>query len=172
MKLNKTVCWISLLLLAVLSLTGCGASNGADGLSDGVYTVAVTLEGGSGKASIQSPTAVTVRDGEMTASIVWSSSNYDYMIVDGVQYTPVTLEPGSTFEIPIPGLDQAVSVTADTTAMSVPHEIEYTLTFDSASIPSQSRSSILPALIVLAAAAVLGGTLISVRRGRRGRNAP
>ena len=54
----------------------------AETLADGTYTITVTLEGGSGKASIQSPCTLTVADGKMTATIVWSSSHYDYMLVD------------------------------------------------------------------------------------------
>ena len=34
----------------------------------------------------------------------------------------------------VAALDTALNVTADTVAMSTPHEIEYTLTFDSASL--------------------------------------
>ena len=33
--------------------------------------------------------------------------------------------------------DQALDVAADTIAMSEPHEVEYTLTFDSASLTKQ-----------------------------------
>ena len=97
--------------------------------ADGAYTCKVTLEGGSGKASVESPAALTVADGKMTATIVWSSPNYDYMIVDGEKYLPTNTEGNSTFEIPVAALDTALSVTADTVAMSKPHEIEYTLTF-------------------------------------------
>lgn len=97
---------------------------------DGEYTCSVTLEGGSGKASVESPAALTVADGKMTATIVWSSPNYDYMIVDGEKYLPTNTEGNSTFEIPVAALDTALSVTADTVAMSTPHEIEYTLTFE------------------------------------------
>lgn len=50
---------------------------------DGEYSIQVDLEGGSGKASVTSPTLITVQDGAVTAHIQWSSSNYDYMIVDG-----------------------------------------------------------------------------------------
>ena len=53
------------------------------GLSDGRYEVAVTLEGGSGRASVDSPAQLTVKEGQATATIVWSSANYDYMKVDG-----------------------------------------------------------------------------------------
>ena len=103
-------------------------------LEDGTYTAEVTLEGGSGRASIESPAQITVKDGAVTASIQWSSPNYDYMIVDGEKYLPVNTEGNSVFEIPVSGFDQKIEVIADTTAMSKPHEIEYTLTFDSSTI--------------------------------------
>ncbi len=97
--------------------------------ADGSYTCEVTLEGGSGRATVESPAALTVADGKMTAAIMWSSPNYDYMIVDGEKYLPTNTEGNSTFEIPVAALDTALTVTADTVAMSTPHEIEYTLTF-------------------------------------------
>lgn len=100
------------------------------GLEDGEYTAEVTLEGGSGRASVDSPANLTVKDGEVTATIVWSSPNYDYMIVDGEKYEPVNTEGNSTFEIPVDGFDYPMEVVADTVAMSEPHEIEYTLTFN------------------------------------------
>ena len=100
--------------------------------ADGSYTCEVTLEGGSGRATVESPAALTVADGRMTATIVWSSPNYDYMLVDGEKYLPTNTEGNSTFEIPVAALDTALDVTADTVAMSTPHEIEYTLTFKSA----------------------------------------
>ena len=43
--------------------------------ADGAYTAAVVLEGGSGRATVESPAALTVADGKMTATIVWSSPN-------------------------------------------------------------------------------------------------
>ena len=45
-------------------------------LADGEYTVEVTMEGGSGRASIQSPTELTIENGQAQAEIVWSSSHY------------------------------------------------------------------------------------------------
>lgn len=104
------------------------------GLADGDYTVEVQLEGGSGKASVQSPAALRVEDGTAYATIIWSSSNYDYVKVSGEQYLPLTTEGGSTFEIPVTAFDFKYPILADTTAMSTPHEIEYTLYFDSATI--------------------------------------
>ena len=102
--------------------------------ADGSYTCAVTLEGGSGRATVDSPAALNVADGTMTATIVWSSPNYDYMLIDGEKYLPVNTDGNSTFEIPVAALDTALAVTADTVAMSTPHEIDYTLTFDSATL--------------------------------------
>lgn len=98
-------------------------------LADGTYQVAVTLNGGSGRASVESPAKVTVADGMATAELVWSSSNYDYMIVNGQKYLPINTEGNSVFLIPVMCFDKEMTVTADTTAMSTPHEVEYTLIF-------------------------------------------
>ena len=103
-------------------------------LEDGDYTTEVTLEGGSGRATVDSPAAITIKDGEATATIVWSSPNYDYMLVDGEKYEPVNTEGNSTFEIPVDGFDYPMEVVGDTVAMSEPHEIEYTLQFDSSTM--------------------------------------
>ena len=105
------------------------AEAAAETPADGEYSVQVVLEGGSGRATVDSPAALTVADGKMTATIVWSSPNYDYMIVDGEKYLPTNTEGNSTFVIPVAALGTPLSVTADTVAMSTPHEIEYTLTF-------------------------------------------
>mgnify|MGYP004611850687 FL=1 len=107
------------------------------GLADGEYTVEVTLSGGSGRASVQSPAKLTIENGEASADILWSSSNYDYMLVNGEKYLPVSTENGSEFIIPVTGFDYNMSVSADTTAMSTPYEIEYTLNFDSGSITAE-----------------------------------
>lgn len=104
------------------------------GLSDGDHTAEVTLDGGTGKASIESPALIRIDGDRCIAVIKWSSPHYDYMIVDGQRYEPVNTDGNSVFEIPVPYFDKAVDVIADTTAMSEPHEIEYTLTFDSASV--------------------------------------
>ena len=56
------------------------------------------------------------------------------MIVEGEKILPVSTEEFSVFEIPVSTFDYRMPVSANTTAMSTPHEIEYTLFFDSASI--------------------------------------
>ena len=43
-------------------------------VANGSYTVAVTLEGGTGKATVTSPAKLKSENGQMTATIVWSRS--------------------------------------------------------------------------------------------------
>ena len=108
-----------------------GDDAAAIALADGTYTIEVGFEGGSGKSHVLTPCTLKVKNGAATATIVWSSEKYDYMLVDGQRYDVLTTEGGSTFEIPVRALDTPLTVIGDTTAMSTPHEIEYTLTFDS-----------------------------------------
>ena len=105
--------------------------SGIPELADGSYLVEMTFEGGSGRASIASPVTITVENQKVTASVEWSSPNYDYMLVDGEKFLPVNTEGNSVFEIPVAAFDEPVTVIGDTVAMSKPHEIEYTLTFHS-----------------------------------------
>ena len=108
------------------------------GLADGCYTVEVSMEGGSGRVSVESPAKLVVKDQKAVAEVVWSSPNYDYMKVGEEKFLPVN-QGGETsvFEIPVTVFDRKMAVAADTTAMSTPHEIEYTLLFDSASIRTE-----------------------------------
>lgn len=130
-------------------------------LADGEYEIAVSLAGGSGKASVASPAVLIVKGGRAYARIAWSSSNYDYMLVGGEKYLPVSTEGGSVFEIPVAAFDEEVPVAADTTAMSAPHEIEYTLTFASDTIAGAHRTYPVTALLPVAcmAAVLLAGVL-------------
>lgn len=109
------------------------------GLADGEYTVEVELTGGSGRASVVSPTTLTVTEGVARAIITFGSSNYDYMIVDGEKYLCLDGEGNSSFEIPVAAFDLRLGVKADTVAMSQPHEIDYALRFDSATIAQVAK---------------------------------
>lgn len=101
-----------------------------DGLSDGNHSVSVSYSGGTGRAYVHSSGTLHVSGGSMTVTIRWSSENYDYMIVNGSKIYPDSTSGGSVFTIPVHYLGQWFSVIADTTAMSVPHEIEYSLKID------------------------------------------
>lgn len=56
------------------------------------------------------------------------------MIVDEEKFLPVNTEGNSVFEIPVSVFDEKINVIGDTVAMSTPHEIEYTLLFDSSTL--------------------------------------
>ena len=105
-------------------------------VEDGSYTIELTMEGGSGRASIQSPAQLAVADGAATATLEWSSPNYDYMLVNGEKYLPVNTEGNSVFEVPVEALDVPLTMIGDTVAMSTPHEVEYTVTFHSETLES------------------------------------
>lgn len=105
-------------------------------LADGSYTIELTMEGGSGRASIQSPAQITAVGGAVTATLEWSSPNYDYMLVNGEKYLPVNTEGNSVFEVPVEVLDAPLAMIGDTVAMSTPHEVEYTVTFHSDTLQS------------------------------------
>jgi iron complex transport system substrate-binding protein len=126
------------LLLAVIALlagVGCApVAPAGQTPAAGEYTVAVTLTGGSGKASVSSPTKLTVTAEQLIAEVVWSSPHYTWMEVDGTTYTPVNAAGGnSVFQIPVT-LDADLPISAETVAMSRPRTIEYTLRFESASL--------------------------------------
>lgn len=115
------------------------AANGSydmSALADGSYTIELAMEGGSGRASIQSPAQLAITDGAATATLEWSSPNYDYMLVNGEKYLPVNTEGNSVFEVPVEALDAPLTMIGDTVAMSTPHEVEYTVTFHSETLES------------------------------------
>ena len=151
--------------MVVFLLFGCGVRTGADAsaaqpsetsataaglrsfselseIPDGSYWIRVSMTGGSGRASITSPTGFYVKDGLATADIHWSSASYDYMKLDGVRYDAFTDAAGhSAMTIPVPALNTAIPVLADTTAMSKPYEIEYELSFDGSALLPMADAS-------------------------------
>ena len=125
-------------------------------LPDGLYPGLVAMEGGTGRAFVEPLIVLEVKDGLAVTQLQWSSPHYDYMIVDGVRYEPVNTEGNSVFEVPVTALDQPILMIADTTAMSTPHEIEYTFTFSVKDDKSAERKH---GLIVAAVSAVVMAAL-------------
>ena len=143
-------------------------------LDDGIYLVDVSLEGGSGRASITSPTQLRIDGGKGVLTVEWSSPNYDYMLVASKRYLPTNDEGNSTFEIPLLALDEPFDVVGDTTAMSEPHEIEYQITCPSASIQAVSEDAgktALPLPVKVCCAVAMGAAVVLlVRRRASGRD--
>ena len=72
-------------------------------------------------------------------------------------------DANSRFTIPIADLTQDVPVIADTLAMGTPHEVQYVLTLDPASIASKST---LPQegakrVLIMAAVIIIGGGILN-----------
>ena len=92
----------------------------AGGVPDGF-----TFSGGSGRVTISCP-EIFERDGETWARLIFSSPNYPSLKAGEAVYSAVRDGEKSVFEIPVP-YNEDVTVTATTTAMSRPHEIDYTI---------------------------------------------
>ncbi len=139
--------------------------------SDGEYSIEVTLTGGSGRASVSSPTLLRVQDGKAYARLLWSSPHYDYMLLEGARYENRTLDGGSScFEIPITAMDVPVPVIADTTAMGDPVEIAYTLTFYAETIGAKGlipQEAAKKVLLIALAVIVVGGVLDFLAKRKR-----
>lgn len=148
-RIIAVIC-LSLLLMIPVAAAAAGIP------ADGEYSINAELSGGSGRAYVESPAVLKVKDGVCVAVITWSSPYYEYMSVDGKKYAPIQAEGNASFEVPVT-LDCDMSVAALTVAMSEPHEIEYTLRLDSATIrPLNSGTGWLPYAVtgcVLAGAA-------------------
>lgn len=140
-------------------------------MEDGEYSIETEIFGGSGKAGVSSPTILKVENGKAYAQLVWSSSNYDYMIVGTEKYLNLNTDGGnSTFEIPVAAMDTELPVIADTTAMGTPHEVAYILTFYADTIGSKSQMPQEAAKRVVAIAMVIivgGGILNRILNKRR-----
>lgn len=114
---------IGMMLLLALAF---GAALAEAALPEGeVVPDGFSFSGGSGRVTITCPKLV-VSAGEAAATLVFSSPNYPRLALDGVVYEAAHDGDTSVFEVPAP-LNADFTVVATTTAMSQPHDIEYTL---------------------------------------------
>lgn len=150
---------LAFLLILLLIFSACAQAG--DALRDGQYTVEVVLSGGSGRANVGSPTEITVADGAMTARIIWSSPHYDFMLVDGTKYLPVNTSGNSAFEIPVSALNSDIAISAETTAMSEPHVIDYTLRFDSTTLKAAGEGGTAIIIVVVAVGAIMATIVLA-----------
>lgn len=94
-------------------------------VKDGTYTPSFGFEGGSGRATITC-NKVVVKNGKATATIVFSSPNFTWVKTGGKTYYNENKGGNSTFTIPVT-LNGKTAISAETTAMSQPHVVDYTL---------------------------------------------
>ena len=92
---------------------------------------------------------------------------------DGTQYLPINKDGNSTFVIPVQTLDEPLAVSAETTAMSEPHMIDYSLVFDAATVTEKRPEGLFgpglggagTAAVVAGLALLAGGIVFMQRRG-------
>ncbi len=107
-------------------LAGPPASAASQTMTDGTYQADdFSFTGGTGKTKITCENII-VRDGMLYATIKFSSTKFTRVIVDGIEYQPVSNEGGSYFEIPVK-VNTDMDITGTTIAMEEPHDITYTI---------------------------------------------
>ena len=161
---------IIVILLLIITIYLPISVMAADIPDDGVYMIEVNLTGGSGRTSVETPCELIVSEGEMTATLIWSSSYYTYVLMDGAYYYPINEDGNSTFEIPVFVLDQDIAISAETEAMSEPHVIEYTLYFDSSTLKSvdqKNKTIIIISIILVILATIIVVLVVKSKRKKR-----
>lgn len=127
------------------------AVNSKTKLKDGVYKPdKFSWSGGSGRVNITCD-KVTIKNGQALATIVFSSSAYQYVKANGKKYLPTHTGGKSIFVIPVE-LNKNNSIIGMTTKMSAAHEITYSI------------------LVYLSAADEAGDGSVSVDGSSSGRN--
>ncbi|MBR3276769.1 MAG: hypothetical protein IKG08_09255, partial [Eubacterium sp.] len=102
------------------------AVDSSTGLPDGNYTPdAFSFSGGTGKLNITC-TNISVRNGQAYATLQLSSKNITYVKAAGGTFYTQPSGSGTTVEIPVE-LNKNNRILALTTAMSTPHEVEYSI---------------------------------------------
>ncbi|MBR5228270.1 MAG: hypothetical protein IKV96_00360 [Firmicutes bacterium] len=139
---------------------------------DGVYNIGVNVSGGDDSVQIQNPTSCEIKDGEMTATVIWKDSDIDTMIVNDVEYTPVKDNGSPTFKISVPELDKDIAVHTETVAGTQVAKEDYTLHFKSNTLTKLNGSflsSELVAIVLVLALVGVGERFISTFiRSKRG----
>lgn len=135
-----TAALAALVLLTAASLSAPHAW--AENYQDGVYSVNMSFTGGTGKIKWNSPVTVSVEYGVPYATFVLSKSNGDtpsveWMEYNGTRYKAERNDNNHTVtfrNVPLAALG-TLKVSANTTAMSAEHVIEYTLYIEPSQIP-------------------------------------
>ena len=103
-------------------------------LEDGVYTIDVSLSGGSGKTQVESPATLTVEGGKAIARIAFTTAKIDFAVVNGVTLEPIAGEEYATFLVPVETLSRPTAIDVDCTVMKPATLVSYTLSFDADTI--------------------------------------
>ena len=103
------------------------------GLEDGDYLVAVDVFGGSD--TVETPASMTMHDGDATATLRFSSPNYERLVMTGEEYEPVEATADSAvYEIPVRVFDTSIPVTFESVASGSSEEVAGSLSFHSGQV--------------------------------------
>ncbi|MDO4753724.1 MAG: ABC transporter substrate-binding protein [Bacillota bacterium] len=131
--------------------------------SDGLYRIEAQLKGGTGRVKIHSPVEIEVKNGEITAVFIWTSSFYEYMLVDGQKHLPENRDKEkdtTTFRIPLKAIETFPFV-AQTSKMSRPYDIEYSIEFDPGTLKKVPlNGNLFPVLLGAALLVVIIGVIM------------
>ncbi|MBQ7703170.1 MAG: hypothetical protein IJT40_02225 [Firmicutes bacterium] len=154
-------------ILAGLFLAGPIHALAETELEDGMYLVPFTFEGGTGKGGVESIEA-SAEGGQITKLYVYMTShNYDYCVYYGDQYINTAEEGNSCFILPY--VEEQFLLTADTVAMSQPHEIDYTVMLDLDSIEALTGQTGGFTYVMIAGAVLAGIIVLVAAMGLTGR---
>ena len=126
-------------------------------IRDGKYNISVELSGNDDGESIQNPTSFEMKDGEMTATVIWKDSDVDTMTVNGVEYAPVKDKGDPTFKIVVPGLNTDLDVQTETVTGTQTVVNDYTMNFKSDYLVKLNGSFLSSELITILLVVVLAG---------------
>lgn len=164
----KRVLILAAVLLIITGTVFCGdlQAFADDEYADGTYPVEFTFEGGTGKGGVEAVEAELAGGEVKTLVITMTSPNYDYCIYYGEQYINSSKEGNSVFTVPY--VEENFLLTADTVAMSQPHEIDYTVTLNMDSLwkAAEKGGASLPLIAGIAIVVVVIG-FFAVRASRK-----
>lgn len=133
--IKRNICAAAISILIFALCLALPQVSDAQSYQDGSYSVSVGCEGGSGRGGVRSADIV-VSSGSYTVTFYMSSANYTRARINGGDEIPAVIGSVSSFTTALYDLDAAVSLSAETTAMSEPHWIDYTVTIDTSGIPA------------------------------------
>lgn len=163
---------LTVFIVAGVMMTGPVQVLAEDSIADGTYPVEFTFEGGSGRGGVESISAELNGGKVSELYITMTSPNYDYCIYYDEQYVNSSEEGNSVFIVPF--VEESFLLTADTVAMSQPHEVDYTVTLDMDSLWSAasegSGSGTLWTVIAVIAIVCVAVGFFAVRSSRNRAN--
>ena len=96
-----------------------------------------------GTDTAESPAPMTMRDGDATATVRFSSPNYESLVMTGETFEPIEVTADSaTYEIPVRVFDTSIPVEFTSVASGAPEELEGSLSFHSGQVTNLAGETV------------------------------